>query len=346
MKNYAESVNQIQKNIIQKLDKGHNIVLIGDNSSGKSDILKKIVQEYLERKEQIYYIDAVNRKFDITKVTFSARVFMSVNRGYGNYLKNGGVDFCKEEFMQDVLNIRLDQEHFNIQDSFAFHCAEQLYHPVQKEVEQMCKEFMNIDFKISRGYTTDLGIGNTVVLVNGNEVMLSNGYQALVRIFTELLYVQKYARENEIDRVVVIIDEVDKYLSPFYTAKIFPYLQEQFPQFIWCLTTHSKDLLKYASNFTLCPLVQEADGNVEYEFITSESDLGEKQIERIFSDLFFEEERAKTSSNNEIDNQLRRFLNLKLSEAWDNGCEQEFSEIPYEELEQHQKLLYRQIKEW
>lgn len=346
MKNYAESVREIQKKITQKLDKGNNIILIGDNSSGKSDILKLIVGDYLDCGEQVYYIDAVNRKFDITKVTFNKISNKSGSIEQKDLWTEGVADFCKKEFVQKVINIRLDQEHFNIQDSFALRCAEQLYRSAEKKVERMCKEFMNIDFKIIRGFTTDLGIGNTIVIVNDNEVLLSNGYQALVRIFTELLYVQEYVRKNEIDKMVVIIDEIDKYLSPFYTAKIFPYLEEQFPQFVWCLTTHSKDLLKYASNYMLCPLEQEADGNVKYEFITSGSDLGEKQIERIFSDLFFEEERVKTSSNSDIDNQLRRYLNLKLSDSWDESCEQEFNEISYEELEQHQKLLYRQIKEW
>lgn len=56
-------------------------------------------------------------------------------------------------------------------------------------------------------------------------------------------------------KAVVVIDEVDKYLSPLYTARIFPYLQERFPCYTFCVTTHARDLLKYASDYILCPLM-------------------------------------------------------------------------------------------
>lgn len=247
---------------------------------------------------------------------------------------------------EEIVSLRLSESNFNLVDSFGLQInnVESLYATYEDALRVSLEEFAGIDFKIEQRGNGITGTKSNYVVVNGNEEFLSNGYQAIVRILIELI---QYENQISADsKIIVVLDEIDKYLSPSYTAKIFPYLQERFPLWTFCVTTHSRDLLKYTSNYILCPLKQNNEGVVQYEFISSLDIHNEKQIETIFSDIFFESERKSTSSNDEVDIRLRQFLNLKLTDSWDESCEHEFQEIEFEQLAPHQKLLYRQIEEW
>ena len=46
MKKYQVMINEITASVSELLQKQENYILIGDNSSGKSEVLKKIIQEY------------------------------------------------------------------------------------------------------------------------------------------------------------------------------------------------------------------------------------------------------------------------------------------------------------
>lgn len=326
MNKYNQSIKKIQENIQKKLSLGNHVVVIGENSAGKSDVLKKIVQNYCNSTEKIYFIDAVNRKFNVSLVSQVGQDF-SINS-------------------EDIVSLRLSESKFNLVDSFGLQInnVESLYATYKNILPINLKEFAGIDFKIEQRVNDITGTKSNYVVVNGNEVFLSNGYQAIVRIFIELIQYEEHISPDA--KAIVLIDEIDKYLSPSYTAKIFPYLQERFPLWTFCVTTHSRDLLKYASNYILCPLKQNNEGVVQYEFLSSLDIHNEKQIERIFSDIFFESERKSTSSNDEMDIRLRQFLNLKLTDSWDDNCEREFKKIESELSAPHQKLLYRQIREW
>ena len=69
MKKYQVMIDEITASVSELLQKQENYILIGDNSSGKSDVLKKIIQDYSE--SEIYFIDSVNRTFDIKKIEFN-----------------------------------------------------------------------------------------------------------------------------------------------------------------------------------------------------------------------------------------------------------------------------------
>lgn len=325
MSKYDESIQQIQKNIQKKLTIGKHIVIIGDNAAGKSDILKRVVQSYLDKSENIYFIDAVNRKF---------------NSSLASLMENKiSLD------SKDITERRLKEEFFNLLDSFGNSgMVESIYKNYELSLKKELERLVNIELEIEKRSDPILGINKNYVLVNNNEVLLSNGYQALIRLLMELLFFEDSIEQGV--KAVIVIDEIDKYLSPTYTAKILPYLEERFPDYTFCVTTHARDTLKYVSDYILCILKQDDDGKVQYEFISG-SDIGnEKKIEAVFMELFFEQENQKTSSNNELDIQLRRFLNLKLMDAWDVSSEKDLRAIKVEELAPHQKLLYRQIKEW
>ena len=57
MKKYQVMIDEITASVSELLQKQENYILIGDNSSGKSDVLKKIIQDYSE--SEIYFIDSV-----------------------------------------------------------------------------------------------------------------------------------------------------------------------------------------------------------------------------------------------------------------------------------------------
>lgn len=324
MKEYKESIELIQKSIQKKLSDGTHVVIVGDNAVGKSDILKKLVQSYIKNEEDLYFIDAVNRKFDIT---------------FASSIENKVVNTIRQ-----IVDRRLNEGVFNLADSFGnSEGIERIYKNYELQLKQELKKLVGIDFEIRQRNNEITGIKNAV-FINSNEVLLSNGYQAIVRLLLELIYFEDSVGQDT--RAVIVIDEIDKYLSPLYTAKIFPYLQGRFPNYIFCVSTHARDLLKYASNYILCPLMQDTEGKVQFEFISYTDIKNERMLERIFCDMFFVEERKETSSNEEIDTRLRQFLNLKLMDSWDEALEEEFQNMQSDELAPHQKLLYRQIKEW
>ena len=67
MKFGTEKMGQIIENIISEKLPHQDNVIIGENSSGKSLLLKEFIEKIGIGRE-IYFIDAVNRSFDVKKV--------------------------------------------------------------------------------------------------------------------------------------------------------------------------------------------------------------------------------------------------------------------------------------
>ena len=99
MKKYQVMINEITASVSELLQKQENYILIGDNSSGKSEVLKKIIQEYSD--PAIYFIDSVNRTFDIKKI--------ELNRSINENILEGS---------KQVVLTRISSEYFNLQESF------------------------------------------------------------------------------------------------------------------------------------------------------------------------------------------------------------------------------------
>lgn len=338
MSKYVNSVKDIKEQILKKLISGEDIIIIGDNSSGKSEILMKLALELKEKRKNIYFIDSVNRSFDTSKATLSP---IGKDR---EQKTNVGESM---EYLNRVIDVRVSEQKFNLVDSFGdIYKIEELYFLFEENLKDLFLEFVGKEFQMERLPIPELGILKNVSRINGEEVMLSNGYQAIIRIFLELLFYQKVTEKNNLGRGILIMDEIDKYLSPSFTAKIIPFLQEKFPELILCVTTHARDLLMYATDYLVCPMKQRSDGTIDYEFISSRDIQSYKKVETIFSDLFFDKETKSTSSNDEIDTRLRQMLNMKLIDSWNQELEKEFVELGSKQLAPHQKLIYLQIKEW
>lgn len=128
----------------------------------------KLFIEQTKDNAAIYFIDTVNRGFDVNKISKIEK---------------------KLEYKKTILGTRLQEKYFNLEDSF--NCfgtfterMEMIYHLYEKEVQNLFCEITNNRFKVL--YGEPLG---EVDFGNGRG-LLSSGYQAIIRILLELLYYQ------------------------------------------------------------------------------------------------------------------------------------------------------------
>ena len=118
-------------------------------------------------------------------------------------------------------------------------------------------------------------------------------------------------KEN-VQNAWIVIDELDEFLSPKYSARIMEFLKVEFPWAKWILTTHSCDLVAYTFDSNLIIL---DNGFCEVLDINDYSSVSEVQI--IFDRLFGKE----ALSENEIEITLRRLFNNKINNVW--GADEE-----------------------
>ena len=98
MKSYQSMINRLSGILSKDSLTYEDSVIIGDNSSGKSDILKVLIQS--DEVEKYYFIDAVNRYFNVNQI---------INRSEPEII------YSKE------INVhRIDEDNFNRKDSFYY----------------------------------------------------------------------------------------------------------------------------------------------------------------------------------------------------------------------------------
>lgn len=96
MKFGTSILEDISQKIIDKSLKYTDSVIIGDNSSGKSLLLRTLISKK-GIKDEVYFIDAVNRGFDISKIVEESR---------------------PHDYKNTILSKRLQEDYFNLKDSF------------------------------------------------------------------------------------------------------------------------------------------------------------------------------------------------------------------------------------
>lgn len=290
-------------------------VIIGDNSSGKTLLLKLFIEK-VKADRAIYFIDAVNRGFDVIKISKAD---------------------SKPEYKKTILETRLQEQNFNLVDTF--NCfgtlterVEIIYQLYEKEVQAMFYELTKERFHIV--YDAPLG---EVDFGNGKG-LLSSGYQAIIRILLELLYYQDMEIEKKsLQSAWIVIDEIDEYLSPRYSATILEFLKEKFSWGKWIVTTHSCDLVANTKDSNLIILDK---NNCEVIDINDYPSVSEVQIifERVFGN--------PKVSESQIENVLRRLLNNKMNQAWGEKDEECLLQLEKRKLTASQQLIVRQIREW
>lgn len=309
MKSYQTMLDRVCESIAEGDLEYKDTIIIGDNSSGKSDVLRQLIQN--DKDERFYFIDAVNRYFDIEQIT-------------PDPIQN--VNYSKEINKQ-----RLEEDTFNHKDTFYYggipRAIEDLYMNYSSQVEALMNEFLQISFMICQG---EVG---WKAYVNDTDVDLSSGYQALIRIFMEILYFSDTKSSG-----TIVIDEVDEFLSVKNSGRILGFLKEKFPQLNFIVTTHSADLIANAEEMNLILLYGE-----NFEILDAGDFSSISQVYDIFSVFFEQKEKNDKKKRDEI---LRRLFNNKMSGIWNSEDEAELREIKEQELTKAQKLIVKQIEEW
>lgn len=288
----------------------NDTIIIGDNSSGKSDILKKMIED--SDGSSYYFIDAVNRYFDIAQIMSK---------------------WEQEILFSKEINIhRLKEDNFNHKDSFYYggtpKAVEDFYINYSDELNELMKEFLNIQFEIKRGTV------GWEVYIDGEKETLSSGYQALLRLFIEIVY---YERTKKIG--IVVIDEIDEFLSVKNCGEIYGFLRKKFQTLHFIVTTHSADLVANTENANLI-LLQ----NGEFEVLDSGDFSSISQVYDIFEAIL--ERDGEKSEKEKIDDRLRALLNNKISGVWESEDEKKLADVKNQNLTKAQKLIIKQIEEW
>ena len=165
MKFGIEQISKMTENLLQEKMPYFNSIIVGDNSSGKSLLLKKFIEK-ADKGNKVYFIDAVNRNFDVKKISKLEK---------------------KPEYKSTILETRMRENYFNLMDSFncfgtSTECVEMIYKLYEEKVQKLFHKLTG-----DRFFLIDGDVLGEVDFGNGKG-LLSSGYQALVRIFLELSY--------------------------------------------------------------------------------------------------------------------------------------------------------------
>lgn len=315
------SYNNMLKEIKYKIEneklKYKNTIIIGDNSSGKSELLRNIL---LDKKEGYYFIDSVNRSFNYEKIENTQQV--------------------RDTYI-NVLEYRLEENIFNLKDSFDFNKTgmgfiEEVYLNFEEELKILIRDFLDINFDITIEDNSILG-KKPKLLIDKNTEKLSSGYQAIIRIFLELLYF-KNSYNNINKNPIVVIDEINEFLSTKNEKKILPFLMKKFNNMNFIITTHSADVIASSIDFNIIVL----KGN-SYECLDGNDFSTVTDAREIFEKIY------KLSDNNmanDIEFELRNLLNFKISGTWTEEEETKLNKIEKEKLTNSQLLILNEIKSW
>ena len=292
-------------------------IVIGDNAMGKSLLLKSVVAEKLKQEwDGIYFIDAVNRGFCAAQVPRRPE---------------------RPEYIKNIMETRLEASYFNIRDSFDCYgtlveSAERIYSAFEKKVQDYFRELTGEQFSICYGDVLgEVDFGD-------RKGLLSSGFQAMIRLLLEAVYYEEMgmARRGK-QRAMMVIDELDEFLSPRYASVILGFLRQHFPTVQFVVSTHSADLVASAREANVMILTAEhyevLDAG-DYATITD----AQRLFRRVFGDL--------PAADQQMESELRRLFNNRLNHAWSESDEKMMEKLGQKELTASQKLIYEQIKKW
>lgn len=126
-KGFRRLINEVTKYILENSDR--NYILIGENTSGKSELLSSAMKELKKDSNNIFYfIDSVNRTFHLKDIGYSGE------RKEFNYI--------------EIRNQRMDNNQFNKLDTFGMGKIESIYWMHEIELKELIKEFFNLNIDI------------------------------------------------------------------------------------------------------------------------------------------------------------------------------------------------------
>lgn len=260
-----------------------NYIIVGNNMSGKSQLIKSLIEKYIqEDPKSIYFIDSCNRTIakdnprgmfsEITSITeittdrLKPNNFNKVDKispTYDNHLILNEL-FSNEEVYKNIIENYFKQS-FKLDVSLI------------SVIQDFLSPFSNFEYKI--GATTYAN--------------LSNGYQAIIRLLVEIQYAVSQGVK------IILIDEVVIYLDANNSRKFIDFLQNTFPDIHWIFTTHSPEVICASKNFNIIKL---CENNYEIYDGNNFTDL-ELTIQSLFDQDIIEED--------ELENELGNLVRLK-----------------------------------
>lgn len=318
MSNYQSMIGTIADKILEGQLKYRDTILIGDNSVGKSDLLRELLER--DGDGGIYYLDTVNRRFLIERVEFEQK-----KRGIA--------------YNQAVINTRLDEQYFNLQDSFNVYGTltegiEVLYPYYGDIVKQLFYEFLNLRFTVEKDI-------DNYCMIDNHVRRLSNGFQALIRIFFELQYYQDtIVRHGAKQRYIFVIDEINECLTPNNACRLLTFIKNHFPKMDFVVTTQLADVIVGTRDFNIITIFP----NLKYEIFESNDFDSIVDASTLFHKSFTYDQHK--TMKQEIDNELRRLFNNRISGELDVLDQEALEKIKQENLSKAQMVLLRQIEEW
>ncbi len=309
---YQNTINEMVSIILEKKLPYENTIIIGNNSSGKSELLKRLLLK--SGFEHWYLIDSVNRYFNIGQI-------------FKRLEKTSHIQFSEK-----IVEHRLKEDNYNLKDTFYYGGVpseiENFYFDFEPEIKRLVKDFLGVELEI-RQSEVDFRL-----YLDGIESCLSSGYQALLRIFIEMEYIRQTMKTG-----TIVIDEIDEFLFAYNCARIFEFLRQEYKNFTFIVTTHSADLIANALTSNLVMLSEGA-----YELLDAGDFNSVSQVYNIFNSIFYD--RKAMSDKEMIDVALRKLLNNKVAGIWREEDSNELLSIKGEVLTKAQRVLIRQIEEW
>lgn len=309
---YQSTINELTDMIQGNALPHKNTIIIGNNSSGKSELLKRlfIKSGFLSW----YLIDSVNRYFSV------AQVFQMSGEA------------ARLQFSEKITEQRLREDNYNLKDTFYYMgvptSIENFYFEFAQEIQRLMDQFLNVKLEVRQAET------GYKIYLDGVESTLSSGYQALIRIFMEMEYVSRTMKSG-----CIVIDEIDEFLFAHNSGRIFEFLRKEYKEFSFIVSTHSADLIANSSSANIILL---SDG--VYELLDAEDFNSVSQVYNIFSSIF--QGSRDVNEKERLDAHLRRLLNNKVAGIWNEENQKELMKIKNMELTKVQKVLVRQIEEW
>lgn len=307
-----------------------NIIIVGDNCSGKSTLLKKIITN--NGKE--YFIDSTNRKLvsDSKEITIE---FKNLN-------------------IEDIVAIRLDKKNFNKKDVFnEITKTELVVSELRKNIEsykELFKKIFSMELReeleeLEEGESFNIRIEtennqvkNTVLqsiknnddslIIDGSRMdELSDGTQAKLRLLMEI----NFAIEKKCE--IIYIDEFDLSFDTEKISenikKILDYYNNKNLRFV--LTTHSPYAIRDLENFDIIKI------NRNYE--TIEENLCEIFDGNDFNNLEIIDKKLFFRNNKEESSKVDIFLSNSIKKIISR------QELTTEELEKLEKLEKLSLKQ-
>ncbi|MDE7323474.1 MAG: ATP-binding protein [Lachnospiraceae bacterium] len=309
---YQSMINELTDVILRHELYHDNTIIIGNNSSGKSELLKSIISK--SGFAQWYLIDSVNRYFSVSQV-----------------FKMSG-EASRIQYSERIAEHRIMADNYNLKDTFYYMGVptpiENLYFEFEGETKKRMRQFLGVEVDIRQSE-----VGYKVYLDNV-ESSLSSGYQALMRIFVEMEYLCRTMKSG-----AVIIDEIDEFLFSYNSGRIFQYLRQVYSSFSFVVTTHSADLIASARAANIILLAENS-----YELFDAEDFNSISQVYNIFDSVFLQTNSA--DEKEKVESCLRRLLNNKVAGIWKEADQNELERMKNTNLTKVQKVLIRQIEEW